>query len=266
MNGWLRLRILLPITFIFALVSASAFAQDTSTTQTSPSGQATVKTETKSGEVLYVSGNELLVKTDDGQVKRFVVPDNATATVEGKELTVHDLKPGMRLTRTITTTTTPTVVKTVRTIQGKVFHVNPPSSVILTLPDNTNKQYNIPPGQVFNINGREVDAFHLKKGMNVAATVITEEPQDVSTSSRTVTGEAAPPPTPPPQVPATTSRSVLLIVVPTTAPVQEKPAESAKANLPQTASANPLLALIGLLSLAMAVGLYMVRSPRRVRG
>ena len=134
MNSWLRLRILFPMTLIFIAVALSALAQDTSTTQTSPSGQATVKTETKSGEVVYVSGNELLVKTDDGQLKRFVVPDDAKATVDGKEITVRDLKPGMRLTRTITTTTTPTVVRTVRTIQGRVFHVNPPSSVILTYP------------------------------------------------------------------------------------------------------------------------------------
>src|SRR5215469_10931612 len=121
MNGWLRLRILFAMTVIFIVVSLSALAQDTSTTQTSQSGQPTVKTEIKSGEVVYVSGNELLVKTDDGQLKHFVAPDNATATVDGKEITVHDLKPGMRLTRTITTTTTPTVVRTVRTIQGKVF-------------------------------------------------------------------------------------------------------------------------------------------------
>ena len=263
MNRWLRLQILFPITLVFAIVSVSALAQDTSTTQTSQTGPATATTESKSGEVVYVSGNELLVKTDDGQLKRFVVPDDAKATVDGKEITVHDLKPGMRLTRTITTTTTPTVVKTVRTIQGKVFHVNPPSSVILTLPDNTNKQYNIPPGQVFNIHGRDVDAFHLRKGMNVAATVITEEPQEVSSTSHSVTGEAAPPP---PQIPATTTRAILLIAVPTATPVQAEPAESAKATLPQTASANPLLGLIGLLCLATSVVLYVLRSPGKVRG
>jgi len=263
MNGWLRLQILFPMALVFAIVSASALAQDTST-QTSQSGQPSVTTEVKSGEVVYVSGNELLVKTDDGQLKRFVVPDNATATVDGKEITVHDLKPGMRLTRTITTTTTPTVVKTVRTIQGKVFHVTPPTSVVLTLPDNTNKQYKIPPGQIFNIEGRDVDAFHLKKGMNVTATVITEVPQEVSTASRSVTGEAAPPPAAPPQLPATTS-GVLLVAVPTATPAQEKPVESAEANLPKTASAIPLLGLIGLLCLATSVGLYMLRSPRRAR-
>lgn len=268
MNRWLRLQILFPMTLVFAIAWASALAQDTSTSQTSQTGPATATTESRSGEVVYVSGDELLVKTDDGQLKRFVVPDDAKATVDGKEITVRDLKPGMRLTRTITTTTTPTVVRTVRTIQGRVFHVNPPSSVILTLPDNTNQQYNIPPGQVFSIHGQDVDAFHLRKGMNVTATVITEEPQQVSSTSRSVTGEAAPPPPTPPQLPATTTRAVLLIAVPTTAPVQaqQKPTESAEANLPKTASRIPLLGLIGLLCLAISVRLYLWRLPRKVGG
>lgn len=269
MNGCLKSRILFPMTLIFAMMAASALAQDTSTTQTSPAGPATANTEVKSGEVVYVSGDELLVKMDDGQLKRFAVPDDAKATVDGKEISVHDLKPGMRLTRTITTTTTPTIVKTVRVIQGRVFHVTPPTSVVLTLPDHTNKQYNIPPGQVFKIDGRDVDAFHLKKGMNVTATVITEETQEVSSSSHSVTGEAAPPPPLPPQIPATTG-PILLIAVPTAPPVQaqEKPAEStesAEANLPQTASPIPLLGLIGLLCLATSAGLYMLRPPRWTR-
>ena len=107
---------------------ATAWAQDTTNTNTA-SGQPTVTTEVKSAEVVYVSGNDLVVRADDGQVKHFVVPDDKTVTVDGKELTVHDLQPGMRLTRTITTTTTPKTITTVRTIKGKVWHVNAPSTV-----------------------------------------------------------------------------------------------------------------------------------------
>ena len=55
----------------------------------------TVKVET--GEVVYVSGNDLIVKTDDGVLRHFPnVPDDKTVTVGGKELTIHDLKPGMK--------------------------------------------------------------------------------------------------------------------------------------------------------------------------
>ena len=89
-------------TFACALLSAGVRAQDTSE-KTIQKGPATYETETKSGTVVYVSGNELVVKGDNGVVKHFTVPDSATATVDGQQLTVHQLKPGMHLTQTITT-------------------------------------------------------------------------------------------------------------------------------------------------------------------
>ena len=96
-----------------------ARAQDTTTSSTT-AGHPTVTTEVKSATVVYVSGNELVARTDDGTIKHFVVPNDKTVTVDGKQLTVHDLQPGMRLTRTITTSSTPKTVQTVRTIKVKV--------------------------------------------------------------------------------------------------------------------------------------------------
>jgi hypothetical protein len=90
----------------------------------------------------------------------------------------------MKLQRTIVTTATPRTVTTVRTIQGKVWQVSAPNSVILTLPDNTNKQYRIPKDQKFMIDGREVTAFELKKGMNVSATVLTAVPETVDCGTK----------------------------------------------------------------------------------
>ena len=58
----------------------------------------TVKVET--AEVVYISGHDLIVKTDGGELRHFPdVPDDKTVYVAGKELTVHDLKPGMKLQR-----------------------------------------------------------------------------------------------------------------------------------------------------------------------
>ncbi len=62
--------------------------------------------------------------------------------------------------------------------------------VILTLPDGTNKEYNVPKGQVFNINGQQDTVFQLRKGMNVSATVVTEEPVIEASTHRSVTGVA----------------------------------------------------------------------------
>jgi len=167
----------------------------------------TVKVET--GEVVYVSGNDLIVKTDDGVLRHFPnVPGDKTVTVGGKELTIHDLKPGMKLQRTTVTTTTPRMITTVKTVTGKVWSVNPPNSVILTLEDGKNQSFHIPEGQKFNVNGQETDAWGLKKGMNISATAVTETPETVVSQKVVRTGTMpSPTPEPPPQ------GAVLLFIV-----------------------------------------------------
>jgi hypothetical protein len=235
-----------------ALLWAPAWAQDTTTSSTA-AGTATVSTEVKSAKVLYVSGNDLVVKADDGQVKHFVVPDDKTVTVDGKQLTVHDLKPGMRLTRTITTTTTPRTITTVRTIKGKVWYVNPPNSVILSLNDGQNKQYKVPKGQMFEVDGEKRDVFALKKGMVVSAMVMTETPEVVANSTRSVTGIAPPPP---PATPPAPVQAAILIEEPmTAAPAPVAVAEAAPAALPKTGSNVPLIGLLGLLCFGTALAL-----------
>ena len=178
--------------------TTALMAQETSKTEVSH-GAGSTQFQVERGEVIYVSGNDIVVRMENGEVRHVTVPDSARATVDGKQLSVHDLKPGMKLQRTIATTTTPRYVTTIRTVQGKVWHVNPPISVILTLADNTNKQYKVPKDQKFMIDGQEKTVFELRKGMNVSATVVTQVPETVVTQQRKVTGSAPPPP-PTPQI------------------------------------------------------------------
>jgi hypothetical protein len=244
---------------IACLVFAVAMlAQDTTRTQTS-TGAASKNFKVERGEVVYVAGNDLVVKMENGEIRSVTVPDSARATVDGKELSVHDLKPGMKLQRTIVTTATPRTVTTVRTISGKVWQVSPPNTVILTLPDNTNKQYRIPKDQKFMIDGQEKTAFELKKGMNVSATVLTAVPETVVAEQRKVTGSAPPPPPTPP------IQGALLIETPAPARVAAAPAptpaapEPPPAKLPKTGSALPLVGLLGLLCSGLSVGVRMLR-------
>jgi hypothetical protein len=102
-------------------------------------GQTSQTVNIENAEVMYASGHDLVVKTSDGELRHFPnVSDDKTVTVAGKELTVHDLKPGMKLQRTTITSTTPRMITTVKTVTGKVWQVTPPNSVILTLEDGTN--------------------------------------------------------------------------------------------------------------------------------
>ena len=145
------------------------------------------------GEVLAVNGNDIMVKMDTGEVRHYTAPPGATANVDGKQITVTDLRPGMKLQRTTITTTTDRVVSSVRTTQGTVWQVNAPY-VIFTGPDGKNKQVKVPDGTKFTIEGEEKTVFDLRKGMKFTATIVTQAPERVVSSTRSTTGTAPPPP------------------------------------------------------------------------
>jgi hypothetical protein len=260
-----KIPVLMWILPLALMVTAHAM-QDTTVKTVNPSGPATTSTEVRSGEVVYVAGNQLVVKMQDGSVRDFTVPEDFKFDVDGKSLTVHELTPGMKLTSTIRTTTEPKTVKTVRTIKGKVWHVNAPNSVILTLDDNTNKQYKVPKGQMFETNGESRDVFHLRKGMVITATVMTETPVVMQSMARNVTGSAPPAAEPAPETPPV--QGALLIEEPT--PVQAAPSEApaqtemAQAKLPNTAGSAPLFAFLGIMCVvaSMTVKLCAMKAAR----
>jgi len=238
------------------LLAVPMSAQVQTKSSTEP-GQAIKEVQVEHGEVVNVSGNDVVVKMEDGTIRHFPnVPESARMTVGGKELGVHDLRPGMKLERTITTTSTPQTVTTVQTVTGTVWQIVPPTSVTLTLENGTNQQFTIPKGQKFNVNGETVDAFGLKKGMRISATKITEMPETVVTQERRVTGTLPPPPPPPPA-----NMPVLIVVTRKVAPpsLQGSAAKPAPTELPKTASQVPLVGLVGLVCLSLSLGLRILR-------
>lgn len=248
LTAWLTF--LVGILCVAMVASLAAQVQSTTTTSDQP---ATVETSVERGEIVYVRGNDLVVRMEDGTLRHFPnVPESARAIVDGKEIGIHDAKVGMKLEKTITTTTTPRIIRTVQTVTGKVWHVAPPTTVILTLEDGSNQQFKIPQGQMFNIDGQMVDAWHLKKGMTVSATKIVEVPETHVSQAKTITGTAPPPP-PPPEAP---------ILVAEAKPLPPAPAATPGATpntLPKTASPLPLIGLLGLVSLVASLALRILR-------
>jgi LPXTG-motif cell wall-anchored protein len=236
---------------IVFLASAAAMNAQVQTKTAEEHGPATKEFTVERGEVVLVNGNDLVVKMEDGSIRHLAnVPESARAEVDGKQLGIHDLKPGMKLQRTITTTTTPKTITTVQTVTGKVWHVSPPNTVILTLEDGTNQQFKIPKGQKFTVDGQQTDAFGLKKGMTVSATKVVEVPQTVIDQERRVTGSSPPPPPAPPA-------DAPILIAEAKAP--EPVAEPAPASLPKTGSMLPLLGLMGLLSAGASFGIRLFR-------
>jgi LPXTG-motif cell wall-anchored protein len=241
-----------------AALSAVAFtaqAQVQSTTKVEH-GPAQQSVKVERGEVAYVSGNDLMVKMEDGEIRDFPnVPDTARINVDGKDLSIHDLKPGMKLQRTTVTSTTPRMVTNVKTVTGKVFHVNPPNSVILTMENGQNQSFKIPKGQKFTISGKETDAFGLKKGMQVSAQQVTESPETVVSHEVTRTGTMPPPPPAP-----TMDLPILIVYVPVrAAPAETAATEPEPTTLPKTGSNLPLLGVLGTLCLALGLALKATR-------
>jgi LPXTG-motif cell wall-anchored protein len=246
------LRILLGIAVIGLLASVTFLNAQVQSQTTSQTGQGTSQTTVERGEVVLVDGNDLIVKMEDGQLRHIAnVPESARIDVDGQKLGIHDLKPGMKLQRTITTTSTPKTITTVQSVTGKVWHVNPPSSVILTLENGTNQSFKIPKGQKFNVDGQMLDAFGLKKGMMISATKVVEVPETVISQQRKVTGQMPPPPPPPPA-------DLPVLVAQETAPTP--PPVAAAETLPKTGSSLPLIGLVGLLSLCAGFSLRKLRS------
>ncbi|UWZ86084.1 LPXTG cell wall anchor domain-containing protein [Occallatibacter riparius] len=240
----------LAVSMAFAAFEATAMSQ-VQTTKSTETHAPTVTTTVARGEVVYVSGNQLVVKMEDGTMRDFPnVPESARVTVNGQQMGIHDLKPGMKLEKTITTTTTPKTITTVQTVTGKVWHVNAPSSVILTLEDGTNQQFKVPKGQTFMVNGNKTDVFGLRKGMKVTATKVVEESATEVAQHTAISGQLPPPP--PPDAPI-----LIAVAVPTPAPAA---AAAPEKELPKTGSPLPLIGLLGLLCLAGSFTLKVSRN------
>ena len=238
--------------FVCLALAVGAWAQDTSTA-TVQHGPSSFETQVRNAEVVYVEGNDLVLKLENGRLEHMIVPDTDKFHIDGRELNVSELTPGMKLTESIITTTTPRYVNTVRTIEGKVWHVNAPKTVILTFPDGTNKQYTVPDHAKFTINGEKKTVFDLRKGMKVQATVVTDETETVLESAKHVVG-TAPLPETPQQV------GTLLIIRPRPVePITTASAEQLPQELPSTASPLPLIALLGSLAIAASFGLKAIR-------
>jgi hypothetical protein len=201
-RGWARLSLVLAARVVCIAFALSANAQMHTKTATT-SGKATQRVKVDRAEVVLVAGNDLVLKMEDGTIRHIAnVSQNFRATVDGKEIGIYDLKVGMTLERTTTITTTPKIVTTVQTVRGRVWHVNPPHNVMLTLEDGSSQRFEIPEGQRFKVEGQTVDAWGLKPGMIITATKVVEFTATEVEQQRKLTGSMPPtPPVPPPDAP-----------------------------------------------------------------
>ena len=233
-----------------ALVFLSATLASAQTTTSS--------TQQKKFEVITVTGNQLVVKLPEG-TKQITVPEDFRFDVDGKQVSVHELKPGMKGTANITTKTTVTPVTVTEVKNGTVMQASGSSLIVKT--DQGIKMFS--PGDVEKRNvkltqdGQPIDFSSLHSGDKLTATIVTAHPPKVVTEQQVQatlaresgaaagagSGAAAT---------AGTSRAAS-----SGSAASGSPAASGGSSkkLPKTASQRPLLGLIGLMSLMTAVAL-----------
>jgi len=136
-------------------------------------------------EVISVDGDQLVVRGDKG-TSTITVPDGFRFTVDGKQLAVGDLKPGMKGTAVVTTTTTVTPVVITEIKKGVVLSVGPSSLIVKDEGDGVRKRFtqsqlNDRGIKILNKDGKVTHVSDVKQGDEITATIVTQGPPVVVT-------------------------------------------------------------------------------------
>jgi len=222
---------------------AVCFTAVTSTAQTT-----TTSTQTKNFEVIAVSGTDLVVKLPEG-TREMRVGDDFRVNVDGRQVPVSELKPGMKGTAIITTKTTVTPVVVTEVKNGEVMQASGSSLLVRT--DKGFKQFTEGDVEKRGIklvkDGVPAKFTDYHAGDRLSATIVTTHPPKVMTErevnatiARASSGGAAAP-------------------VAASGSAPDSGAAPAARKLPKTGSAWPLLALASILSIAMGLTLSVRR-------
>jgi hypothetical protein len=205
-----------------------------------------VSTDIREGEILWVQGNTIIVKGPGG-VKKFEVDENVRFNLDGKEVSVHELKPGTKFTAVVQTTTTPIQEYATEVRQAEVISVMG-STIVVKTGKGEYKRFTADDLEGINItmlkDGKAITASDLKKGDRVTATIITPLPPSSVSETELAVALSSPPPPPAEAAPVAAA-----------AP----PAETRPATLPKTASPLPLVGIAGLIALALGASLTLRR-------
>jgi hypothetical protein len=146
-----------------------------------------VETRVENAEVVYVEGNDVVMKLTNGELKQFEIADNYKFTIDGKDVTVHELKPGMKLTAMITTAIAPRWVDTVQVIEVGTVWNTLGNSLIIKTSEGENKMYRVPSGSKITLDGKAKTLDQLREGDKITATVVrTRAPLEVGNAATRV--------------------------------------------------------------------------------
>ena len=188
MSHIVRLGLATFLTCLAAVNVAGAEPQSTQKKEVVPKGPASASTTQLRGELIAVGPNWLIARmVPSGDYRLFDVRPGAFATVDNVKKSLSQLKPGTMLTATVTTTETPLARRTTTVTKGKLIWSSP-TTIIVTLENGENRQYTVPPGFKFTVEGKQLGVEELRPGMILTGTNVVEEPVTSITEQTSVYG------------------------------------------------------------------------------
>jgi hypothetical protein len=121
--------------------------------------------------VIYVSGNDLLIKATDGRLLNYSVPAGYQFTIDSGKVGLKELRAGAVLKGPVATGSEPLVIGHVEAVKAKVYVARPPDTVTLILSDGS-QDFTVPAGTMFAVNGAQLPLSGLKRNDEVEATLL----------------------------------------------------------------------------------------------
>ncbi len=141
-----------------------------------PLAQTTTDVDVRNFEVISVDGNKLVVRDQRG-TNEYTVPDDFRFTVDGKKMSVSELKAGMKGTATVTTKTTIKEVVVTDVREGVVLRAGP-SSIVVRDKEGVRKRFSQDQLDQRGIqilkDGRVMRIGELKEGDVLTATIVSQ--------------------------------------------------------------------------------------------
>ncbi len=258
---------------LLAASAAIATAQDGKVTTTTEMGKPETTTSKRIVNVTVVSvnGNKVVAKDAAGKATEYTIPEGFKFQFEGREIGVADLKPGMHVSATVTTTTTMTPVYVTEIRTGRVVAVSG-QNVIVRGPDGNRVFSNVDvekrKARIMR-DGKEVSLIELRPGDNLTAVIVTDEPLKVvserevqaivSAALQPAQAPAAAPAAAPTEVPAAAPADVPAAAAPadTSAPAAAPAAES-----PETAKKFPMAGWLIVILIVVVLLVLLLRRKK----